>query len=85
MTITKVARAERLSDSARKIRPPFSLDPSLCFYSPQDNLDGMDHPEVAAFHAFARDEWEPPPTPGGHAPNRSADTVYQVQALFDEP
>ena len=55
----------RWAESARKIRPPFRLDPSLRFYSPQANLDAMSHPEVAAFHEYVRDLWEPPPAPNG--------------------
>lgn len=53
-------KAARLTDSARKIRSPFVLDLSLRFYSPQENLEGMGHPAVAAFQEFAAEEWEPP-------------------------
>ena len=50
----------RRADSARKIRPPFELDLSLRFYSPQENLEGMEHPAVAAFQQFIAEEWAPP-------------------------
>ena len=56
---------DRLAESARKIRPPFELDLSLRFYSPQANLDGMQHPLVADFHHFIKHEWVPAPTPAG--------------------
>ena len=59
-----MAREDRLPESARKIRPPFMLDQSLLFYSPQENLDGMDHPLVAAWHEYIRDTWTPSPTSG---------------------
>ena len=67
MTVTGSADAKeaRLVESARKIRPPFDLDLSLRFYSPQENLDGMHHPVVAAFHRFVGDEWTPPDPPAG--------------------
>ncbi|MCY3539990.1 MAG: hypothetical protein F4Y75_01405 [Acidimicrobiia bacterium] len=55
----------RLAESARKIRPPFELDLSLCLYSPQDNLDSMQHPLVADFHHYIKHEWVPAPTPSG--------------------
>ena len=61
MTMLRIDPKEaRLSDSSRKIRPPFELDLSLRFYSPQENLDGMEHPDVEAFHSFIAEEWEPP-------------------------
>ncbi|MCY4369392.1 MAG: hypothetical protein OXF41_08205 [bacterium] len=66
MTITEHATMDaRWDESARKIRPPFELDPSLRFYSPQANRDAMHHPEVAAFHEYVKDEWEPPSTAAG--------------------
>lgn len=56
---------ERWDESARKIRPPFELDPSLRFYSPQTNLEAMGHPRIAAFHHYVSERWEPPATPAG--------------------
>ena len=60
-----MSRDDRLADSVKKIRSPFELDPSLRFYSPQENWEGMTHPRVAAFQAYVRDEWEPAETPDG--------------------
>lgn len=66
MTITERATIDaRWDESARKIRPPFELDPALRFYSPQANRDAMSHPEVAAFHEYVADRWEPPDTAVG--------------------
>ena len=52
--------ASRIADSQRKIRTPFELDPTLCIYSPQANLDALEHPKVKAWHRFLEHEWEPP-------------------------
>lgn len=52
---------DRLADSARKIRHPFALDPSLVFYSPQDNLDALAHPRVAEWLKFVINHWIPTP------------------------
>lgn len=52
--------ADRLADSQRKIRPPFELDPTLCIYSPQANVDALAHPKVKEWLQFLEHEWEPP-------------------------
>lgn len=54
----------RLEVSRRKIRAPFELDPSLCLYSPQANVDALSHPRVASWLTFITDEWEPLEVPG---------------------
>ncbi len=51
----------RLAGSERKIRRPFELDPALCLYSPQANVDALHHPRVAEWLAFIQDEWTPTP------------------------
>lgn len=53
--------ADRLEDSRSKIAPPFELDPSLCFYSPQDNVDAFSHPRVVGHLDWVTSTWEPPP------------------------
>ncbi len=55
-----LTRDDRLADSARKIRDPFELDPTLRFYSPQENLDGLEHPRVAPWHDWIKGDWQPP-------------------------
>ena len=57
---TSLHPRDRLADSQRKIRAPFELDPTLCIYSPQANLDALEHPRVKAWLEFLEHEWEPP-------------------------
>lgn len=59
-----LAKEDRFAESARKIRPPFRLDPDLCIYSPQENVDALDLPLVAEWLRFVAGEWEPTPVPG---------------------
>ncbi|WP_370499565.1 hypothetical protein NWT09_16825 [Mycolicibacterium sp. jd] len=57
----------RLPSSQRKIRPPFVLDPSMRFYSPQANVDALGHQRVAEWLAYVQHDWEPTPVPGTRA------------------
>jgi hypothetical protein len=59
-------RDGRLAESRAKIVPPFRLDDSMRFYSPQDNLDALEHPRVRPFYEFVRDEYVPDLPPGRH-------------------
>ena len=59
-------RDDRLAESRAKIVPPFRLDDSMRFYSPQDNLDALEHPRVRPFYEFVRDEYVPDLPPGRH-------------------
>ena len=52
-------REQRIRESALKIESPFELDPSLCIYSPQDNVDSLSNPRIAAWLDFMRNEYEP--------------------------
>ena len=52
-------RAQRLVESARKYRAPFTLDPTLALYSPQDNLDSLGHPSVRAWFDFIQRDYAP--------------------------
>ena len=45
--VTVANRAQRVVESAQKIESPFALDETLCLYSPQDNVDALDHPRIA--------------------------------------
>lgn len=56
----------RLEESRAKILPPFELDPSLRFYSPQENVDAFNHPVIQRFHRFMLREYEPE-LPAGRA------------------
>lgn len=63
-TATALGRDSRLEESAAKILPPFKLDPDLRFYSPQENIDALDHPTVRRFHGWVLREYEPQLPPG---------------------
>ena len=57
--VTVTNRAQRITESAEKIESPFVLDPTLCLYSPQDNVDSLTHPRIASWLDFMRDGYEP--------------------------
>jgi len=57
-------RADWLPISAEKPIPPYTLDPTLTFYCPQENVEALDHPDVRAFHSHMRDEYTPPTADG---------------------
>jgi len=52
-------RAARVLDSAKKIESPFAVDPSLCLYSPQDNVDSLQHPRILEWLKFVREDYTP--------------------------
>ncbi|GAA2234850.1 hypothetical protein N1031_09885 [Herbiconiux moechotypicola] len=54
-----LSREARLVSSQRKIRLPFRLDDSMRFYSPQENVDSLAHPRVAAWLDFIENTWAP--------------------------
>lgn len=49
-----------LALSRKKIIPPFTLEESLTFYCPQENLEAFDNPTVADFHKFMSSRYVPP-------------------------
>lgn len=49
-----------LALSRKKIIPPFTLEESLTFYCPQENLDAFDNPIVADWHRFMTNTYESP-------------------------
>ena len=57
--VTVTDRAQRITESAEKIEAPFVLDPTLCLYSPQDNVEALGHPRIAAWLEFMRERYEP--------------------------
>ncbi|MGN0064996.1 MAG: hypothetical protein ACI379_12210 [Nocardioides sp.] len=57
----------RLASSERKIRDPFQLDPTMCFYSPQTNVAALEHPRVQEWLSFVTTGWEPTEVPGADA------------------
>jgi hypothetical protein len=57
-------RADWLPISEEKPILPYTLDPTLTFYCPQENVEALDHPDVRALHAHMRDEYTPPAAEG---------------------
>jgi hypothetical protein len=57
-------RAAWLPISEQKPTPPYTLDPTMTFYCPQENVEALDHPDVRAFHAHLRGEYAPPSVTG---------------------
>lgn len=57
--VTVEDRAQRITESMRKIQSPFAVDPELCIYSPQDNVDSLKHPRIANWLKFVEEEYEP--------------------------
>src|SRR3970282_1686698 len=75
-------RAAWLPISEQKPIPPYTLDPTLTFYCPQENVEALYHPDVRALHAHMRDEYTPPSVAG-----RWGGPVVprpQAKAVFDE-
>ena len=52
-------RTQRILESRMKIESPFELDETLCLYSPQDNVDALAHPRIAAWLDFIQNEYRP--------------------------
>jgi hypothetical protein len=58
-SVTVNDKAQRIIESARKIRAPFALDESLCLYSPQDNVDSLKHPRIADWIKYVTEDYAP--------------------------
>jgi hypothetical protein len=52
-------REARFPSSQEKYVPPFEVDPSMCFYSPQENIDALTHPRVAQWLDFVTNDYVP--------------------------
>ncbi len=50
--------------SKQKPIAPYTLDATLTFYCPQENVEAFQHPDVRAFHAYMRDQYAPPQAGG---------------------
>jgi hypothetical protein len=57
--ITTTDRKVRILESRKKICPPAKLDDELCFYSPQDNVEALDHPRARKWLEFISGEYVP--------------------------
>jgi len=53
-------RSDRVMMAHAKIVPPFTLDESLTFFCPQENVEALAHPQVQALQQFMLTEYEPP-------------------------
>jgi hypothetical protein len=53
-------RRLRILESRKKICPPAKLDDDLCFYSPQENVEALEHPRVRRWLQFVSEEYVPP-------------------------
>ena len=63
--MNELTRDNRFHESEIKIRYPFKIDPSLCIYSPQENVDSIGHPKIKSWVKFIKNEWTPSQTPKG--------------------
>lgn len=57
--VTVADKARRIEESRRKIQEPCEVDPTLCLYSPQDNVDSLSHPRVKRFMDHVTEVWRP--------------------------
>jgi len=55
-----IKKKDRFADSASKIKAPFEIDPNLLFYSPQENVDALEHPRIAPYLKWLAEKWTPP-------------------------
>jgi hypothetical protein len=52
-------RKLRILESRRKICAPAMLDDELCFYSPQENVEALQHPRVQRWLQFVSEDYLP--------------------------
>jgi len=57
--VTTDDRETRVRESAQKFRAPFTLDPTLALYCPQDNVDALAHPRIKAWFDFVGQDYNP--------------------------
>jgi hypothetical protein len=55
-----ISRHERVEEAHAKIVPPFTLDETLTFFCPQENVEALDHPQVRELHQHLLTEYGPP-------------------------
>jgi hypothetical protein len=59
MMVTTTDRRIRILESRNKICPPAKLDDELCFYSPQENVEALEHPRVRRWIKFVLHDYVP--------------------------
>ncbi len=52
-------RDDRVRAAYEKIVPPFTLDETLTFFCPQENVEALDHPQIRALHEHMLTEYHP--------------------------
>jgi hypothetical protein len=57
--ITAADRQLRILESRKKICAPAKLDDDLCFYSPQENVEALEHPRIRRWLQFISEEYVP--------------------------
>ena len=57
--VTVLDKSQRIQESHKKILAPLKLDESMCFYSPQDNVDALRHPRVRNWIRFVLERYKP--------------------------
>ena len=73
---------EELIEAAReKPLPPYTLDPELTFFCPQENLEGLGLPVVSRFLAWARRSSSRRPAGAGRAPAAAVSENKALHAL----
>jgi hypothetical protein len=60
------SRSDRIRIAHEKMVAPYTLDESLTFFCPQENVEALDHPAIRELHDFVRQEYQPP-VPAGRA------------------
>jgi hypothetical protein len=54
------SRSDRIRLAYEKMVPPYTLDETLTFFCPQENVAALDHPGIRRLHEFMRHEYHPP-------------------------
>ncbi|MFC2029331.1 hypothetical protein ACFLWA_01220 [Chloroflexota bacterium] len=52
-------REERVKVAYGKITPPFTLDETLTFFCPQENVDALAHPAIRELHDYMLTQYQP--------------------------
>jgi hypothetical protein len=61
--VSVLDRAQRILESREKILSPYELDDSLCLYSPQDNVEALDHPRIRDWMSYILERYQPETPP----------------------
>jgi hypothetical protein len=59
LMVATTDRQLRILESRKKICAPAKLDDDLCFYSPQENVEALEHPRIRRWLRFVAEEYAP--------------------------